>query len=85
MLRYSGSTVSNTSSVTSVYGEFSMSIHAKNPCCRAGSRIRRMLSTQVAVDRQPQLRQLHRDVALDVGGDDVVHQAHTSARVAAVA
>ena len=40
--------VSNTSSVTCVNGEFSMSMRTKNSCFAAASRIRRRLSTQVA-------------------------------------
>ena len=55
--------VSKISSVTSVYGEFSMSMRTKNPAGSARSRIFRRLSTaHRLVDVEAELRQLQRQM-----------------------
>ena len=61
------------SSVTSVYGELSMSMPDEEPC-RLGllEDAAQVVDAARAVDVEPELRQLQREVAADAGGDDGV-------------
>ena len=62
-----------------------MSMRTKNPCIGGLEDAAHVVDRGGAIDVEPELRQLERDVALDAGRDDGVDDLHVASRVAAAA